>query len=100
MRMPDASRSFGVMDAPKSCARIVVMIAVAAVLVRCARQPKIGGNRCDRQLTVLLPVCSASTRIDHLRKAPASVRFLSIEPLLEDLGRIDLTGIHWVIVGG
>jgi protein gp37 len=39
-------------------------------------------------------------RIEHLRRVPAKVRFLSIEPLLEDLGRIDLTGIHWVIVGG
>jgi protein gp37 len=39
-------------------------------------------------------------RIEELRKAPASVRFLSIEPLLEDLGSIDLTGISWVIVGG
>lgn len=39
-------------------------------------------------------------RIDHLRAAPAKVRFLSIEPLLEDLGELDLTGIHWVIVGG
>jgi protein gp37 len=39
-------------------------------------------------------------RIDHLRAAPARVRFLSIEPLLEDLGAIDLEGIHWVIVGG
>jgi protein gp37 len=39
-------------------------------------------------------------RIDHLRAAPAGVRFLSVEPLLEDLGKIDLTGIHWVIVGG
>ena len=39
-------------------------------------------------------------RIDDLRQAPASVRFLSIEPLLEDLGRIKLSGIHWVIVGG
>ena len=39
-------------------------------------------------------------RIDILRKVPAVVRFLSIEPLLEDLGTIDLTGIHWVIVGG
>jgi protein gp37 len=39
-------------------------------------------------------------RIDELRAAPAAVRFLSIEPLLEDLGRIDLTGIDWVIVGG
>lgn len=39
-------------------------------------------------------------RIDHLREVPAAVRFLSIEPLLEDLGELDLTGIHWVIVGG
>jgi protein gp37 len=39
-------------------------------------------------------------RIDELRRAPARVRFLSIEPLLENLGKIDLTGIHWVIVGG
>lgn len=39
-------------------------------------------------------------RVSHLRDAPAAVRFLSIEPLLEDLGQIDLTGIHWVIVGG
>ena len=39
-------------------------------------------------------------RIDDLRRAPAAVRFLSIEPLLEDLGRVDLSGIHWVIVGG
>jgi protein gp37 len=39
-------------------------------------------------------------RIDHLRAAPARVRFLSIEPLLEDLGEINLVGIHWVIVGG
>lgn len=39
-------------------------------------------------------------RIDYLRHSPASIRFLSIEPLLEDLGEIDLSGIHWVIVGG
>lgn len=39
-------------------------------------------------------------RIDELREAPAAVRFLSIEPLLEDLGRINLAGIDWVIVGG
>ncbi|MGO9465222.1 MAG: DUF5131 family protein [Isosphaeraceae bacterium] len=41
-----------------------------------------------------------SVRIDQLRQAPAAVRFLSIEPLLEDLGQINLEGIHWVIVGG
>ncbi len=39
-------------------------------------------------------------RIDHLREAPAAVRFLSIEPLLEDIGKINLAGIDWVIVGG
>lgn len=39
-------------------------------------------------------------RIDVLRYIDAAVRFLSVEPLLEDLGAIDLTGIHWVIVGG
>jgi protein gp37 len=39
-------------------------------------------------------------RIDDLRRARASVRFLSVEPLLEDLGRVDLDGIDWVIVGG
>ncbi len=39
-------------------------------------------------------------RMDYLRQVDASVRFLSAEPLLEDLGRLDLTGIHWVIVGG
>ncbi|MBL8797209.1 MAG: phage Gp37/Gp68 family protein [Planctomycetia bacterium] len=39
-------------------------------------------------------------RIAHLRDAPASVRFLSIEPLLEDLGTLPLDGIDWVIVGG
>ena len=39
-------------------------------------------------------------RIKHLQQVPARVRFLSIEPLLEHVGQLDLTGIHWVIVGG
>jgi protein gp37 len=39
-------------------------------------------------------------RIDALRSLPATVRFLSCEPLLEDLDTVDLTGIHWVIAGG
>lgn len=39
-------------------------------------------------------------RIDHLRLCQAQTRFLSCEPLLGDLGDIDLTGIHWVIAGG
>ncbi len=40
------------------------------------------------------------SRIDVLRGIPAAVRFLSIEPLLEDLGDLDLRGIGWVIIGG
>ena len=43
--------------------------------------------------------CDRKFRIDILRGIPAVVRFLSIEPLLEDLGELDLRGIHWVIAG-
>ncbi len=39
-------------------------------------------------------------RIDHLRTVPAAIRFLSLEPLLGPLPDLDLTDIHWVIVGG
>ncbi len=42
----------------------------------------------------------AKSRIDHLRRVKAGIRFVSFEPLLEDLGRINLEGIHWAIVGG
>ena len=39
-------------------------------------------------------------RVDHLRRVSSRVRFLSVEPLLEDLGPLDLDGIGWVLVGG
>jgi protein gp37 len=39
-------------------------------------------------------------RIDDLRRTRAAVKFLSLEPLLGDLGHLDLAGIDWVIVGG
>lgn len=39
-------------------------------------------------------------RIEHLRQAGSAMSFLSIEPLLEDIGTINLEGIDWVIVGG
>lgn len=39
-------------------------------------------------------------RIDALRRVDARIRFLSIEPLLENIGPVDLTDIHWAIVGG
>ena len=39
-------------------------------------------------------------RADHLRKVPAAIRFISIEPLLGPITDLNLSGIHWVIVGG
>lgn len=43
---------------------------------------------------------SNTTRLRHLQESPATVRFLSIEPLLGPVGRINLDGISWVIAGG
>ncbi len=43
---------------------------------------------------------SGLPRIEKLRHIPATIKFLSMEPLLEDLGEVDLSGIDWVIVGG
>jgi len=39
-------------------------------------------------------------RIGDLQNAQAAVRFLSVEPLLEDLGKLNMNGLDWVIVGG
>jgi protein gp37 len=39
-------------------------------------------------------------RIDHLRQTHAAVKFLSLEPLLGPIPALDLTGIHWAVVGG
>jgi protein gp37 len=43
---------------------------------------------------------SRVARLHHLRATPAAIRFLSIEPLIGSMGRLDLSGIQWVIVGG
>jgi protein gp37 len=40
------------------------------------------------------------SRTRHLRETKCGVRFLSVEPLIGSIGKIDLAGIHWVIVGG
>ena len=39
-------------------------------------------------------------RIDHLREVPADIRFISFEPLIGELGEVDLQGVHWAIAGG
>lgn len=51
-------------------------------------------------LGVTVEVPRVKYRIDCLRNLPASIKFLSCEPLVEDLGELDLTNIDWVIVGG
>ncbi|MDR0232266.1 MAG: phage Gp37/Gp68 family protein [Dysgonamonadaceae bacterium] len=51
-------------------------------------------------LGVTVEHANTKHRIDFLRKIDTNIRFLSIEPLIGDVGELDLTGIHWVIVGG
>lgn len=61
-----------------------------------------GGGRVPAHIWCGVSVedAQAKGRIAHLRAAPASIRFLSLEPLLGSLGLLDLTSIDWVIVGG
>ncbi len=49
---------------------------------------------------VTVDIAESKSRIDFLRNIIAPIRFLSCEPLLEDLGEINLDNIDWVIVGG
>ena len=51
-------------------------------------------------LGVTVEAIAEKSRIDSLRALHSSIRFLSCEPLIEDLGKLDLSGIDWVIVGG
>jgi protein gp37 len=71
---------------------------------RAERLPQFfAGRACPRNVWLGVSVENRKhgvPRIDYLRRVDASIRFLSVEPLLQDLGRIDLRGIHWVIVGG
>lgn len=71
---------------------------------RAERLPRYFSNRkCPKNVWLGVSVEDRTfglPRIDSLRQVNARIRFLSVEPLLESLGNIDLTGIHWVIVGG
>lgn len=51
-------------------------------------------------LGVTVDIADSKKRIDYLRELDAPIRFLSCEPLLEDLGHLNLDNIDWVIVGG
>ena len=60
------------------------------------------GSSTPRHIWVGVSVedCQRTKRVAHLQRANASIRFLSVEPLLGRIGPIDLDGISWVIVGG
>lgn len=63
------------------------------------RVTKAGSNRSWMRVRGrLVENAAVRSRIDHLRQAPSAVCFLSIEPLIGVIGRLDLTGIDWVIV--
>ena len=51
-------------------------------------------------LGVTVECASSKVRIDHLRDLNAPIKFLSCEPLIEDLGELNLADIDWIIVGG
>ena len=51
-------------------------------------------------LGVTVEKAKYKSRIEYLKRTDAKIKFLSCEPLLEDLGELDLKGIDWVIVGG
>lgn len=51
-------------------------------------------------LGVSVEDAKGATRLRHLHEARASTKFVSFEPLLGPVGKVDLTGIHWAIVGG
>jgi protein gp37 len=63
------------------------------------RYPK---NKAPRHIWVGVSIEDekAASRISHLQRANASTRFLSVEPLIGPVGKLDLTAIDWVIVGG
>jgi protein gp37 len=51
-------------------------------------------------LGVTVDIKASKSKINYIRNLNATIKFLSCEPLIEDLGLIDLKGIDWVIVGG
>jgi protein gp37 len=51
-------------------------------------------------LGVSVEDASRVSRVRHLQQANASIRFLSVEPMIGPVAQIDLKGIHWVIAGG
>jgi protein gp37 len=90
-------RVFGVMEAaPRHTFQLLTKRAgrLPSIMTRLGRWPQ------NVWMGVTVEDRANSWRISDLRKCPAPVRFLSCEPLLEDLGELDLDGIDWCICGG
>lgn len=88
---------FGVMrDCPRHTFQLLTKRAgrLPSIMTRLGRWPQ------NVWMGVTVEDRANSWRISDLRKCPAPVRFLSCEPLLEDLGELDLDGIDWCICGG
>ena len=93
-------RVFETMEVAKQ--HVFQVLTKRSSLMRDYLQHRYGGDTAPRHIWCGVSVedHTATARIQHLQRAPAAVRFLSIEPLLGPLGEIDLEGISWVIVGG
>lgn len=93
-----------IIDCPQHTFQILTKRETRALEIIPEVLTELFGNDLARNLPnawtgVSVGIKESKPRINVLRKIPSHVRMLSIEPLLEDLGDLDLTGIHWVIVG-
>ena len=73
------------------------------------KRPERMGELVNKKMSDVLPnvwfgtsieSADVAERIEHLRVVPAAIRFISFEPLIGAVGRVDLNNIHWAIVGG
>jgi protein gp37 len=78
-----------------------VLTKRSSLMTRYLRQRYVNGAAPSHiWLGVSIEDAKNAVRLKHLRTANASVKFVSFEPLLASVGKVDLTGIDWAIVGG
>ncbi len=94
------SRVFGTME--RANWHTFQVLTKRSSLMRDFLQSRYGSHQVPRHVWFGVSVedHSKKSRIRHLQDSPLGVRFLSIEPLIGPMGKLDLTGIDWVIVGG
>jgi protein gp37 len=96
-RVPDQT-IYDIVDVIRECPRHTFLFLTK----RPKRMAQMFAVKLPRNLWVGTTVENKQTlwRLDYLRLMPGVVRFVSFEPLLEDVGQVDLKRINWVIVGG